>query len=86
MTTFKFDMTANKSRDELAGLFKQRSRHLAAATRQAENLAIALHDKHYPEVENWEPEFDLVGLLLQIDNMTAGMSVSGEPSEAKDES
>jgi len=51
---------------------------------QAESLAITLHDKHFPEITNWEPASDITGLLLQIDNMTSGMSViaqSQEPSE-----
>lgn len=44
------------------------------ATRYAERLAAILAAKHYPKVPQWQPLFgDLVGLLMQIDNMTSGM-------------
>lgn len=43
--------------------------------RYAENLAIALHKKHYAgESPLWNPKLgDLLGLLIQIDNMTSGL-------------
>ncbi len=39
----------------------------------ARALAVALHDKHYPQVVQWEPLPDLLGLLTQIDNMAASL-------------
>lgn len=49
------------------------------ATRYAERLAVALHQKHYPEVVQWKPlSGDLLGLLTQIDNMTAGLARSSD--------
>lgn len=41
------------------------------ATSYAKNLAEGLHRKHYAEVTQWKPLDDLLGLLTQIDNMTA---------------
>jgi hypothetical protein len=41
------------------------------ATQYAERLAVALHARLFPEVTNWRPSGTLVGLLTQIDNMTA---------------
>lgn len=41
---------------------------------QTLNLATALHEKHYADVTHWKPlAGDLSGLILQIDNMTAGL-------------
>jgi hypothetical protein len=37
----------------------------------ARRLAVSLHDRHYPEVTNWRPAADLVGILTQIDNRTS---------------
>lgn len=46
--------------------------------RQAKNyattLAINIHAKHYPEVTQWKPLPDTLGLLTQIDNMTSGLT------------
>lgn len=46
--------------------------------RQAKNyattLAINLHAKHYPEVKQWKPLPDTLGLLTQIDNMVSGLA------------
>lgn len=39
----------------------------------AKSLAIALH-KHYPENTVWRPADDLITVLTQIDNATAGLS------------
>jgi hypothetical protein len=36
-------------------------------------LAEAIHRKHFPEVTQWKPLPDLLGLLTQIDNMTSGL-------------
>jgi hypothetical protein len=44
-----------------------------AALSYAHQLANHLHRRHYPEVQGWEPAKDLLGLLDQIDNMTAGL-------------
>lgn len=47
---------------------------LSEATRHAESIAIAIHGKHFPEIDQWKPHSgDLIGLLTQIDNMTASM-------------
>ena len=81
--TFKLDICAGKDRDELARLFRQRSRQLGEATRRATWLAIELQQRHFPEVENWEPEHDLTGLLLQIDNMTTALERSLKSSTGK---
>lgn len=43
------------------------------ALRYATELAKNLHTKHYSHVAEWEPLPDLVGVLTQIDNMTAGL-------------
>jgi hypothetical protein len=43
----------------------------------ARRLAVALHEKHWKEeAPNWKPADDLVGLLMQIDNATAGLARS----------
>lgn len=39
----------------------------------AKGLAVNLHREHYPEVTQWKPLPDLLGLLTQIDNMTCGL-------------
>lgn len=40
----------------------------------ATRLAVQLWEKHYKsDSPNWKPEPDLLGVLMQIDNMTAGM-------------
>lgn len=41
---------------------------------QAELLATGLAEKHFPEIPQWRPlSGDLVGLILQIDNMTTAL-------------
>lgn len=35
----------------------------------ATRLAVYLHDSHYPEVLQWKPLGDIIGVLSQIDNM-----------------
>ncbi len=58
------------STDEIERLRRERDE----ATRYAENLAVAL-SRHFPHVPQWKPlTGDLIGLLTQIDNMTAGLS------------
>jgi hypothetical protein len=45
------------------------------ARRYAEQLAVALAAKHYPDVPQWNPlTGDLWGLISQIDNMTTGLT------------
>lgn len=39
----------------------------------ARSLAVALHAKHFPEVTQWKPLDDTLGLLTQIDNMTCSL-------------
>ena len=47
------------------------------------NLAKAMHAKHYADTApQWEPFPDLLGLLTQIDNMTAGLTKAAQPAEA----
>jgi hypothetical protein len=46
---------------------------LAEAARYATSLAVYLRDKFYPEVTQWQPLNDLLGVLSQIDNMIAGL-------------
>lgn len=64
--------------NDLAGLMAATIIHererFASAERYAENLAVALHNVYYHENKQWQPlSGDLVGLLTQIDNMTAGL-------------
>lgn len=47
------------------------------ANEYARQLAIAIHAKYYPEVTQWKPLPDLMGVLTQIDNMTAGLVKPG---------
>jgi hypothetical protein len=53
----------------------------------AERLALALWEKHYRHsTPNWKPlSNDLVGLLTQIDNMTAALSALPAPAGAAGE-
>lgn len=43
------------------------------ANSYARGLAVALHASHYPEVTQWRPLDDTLGLLTQIDNMTCSL-------------
>lgn len=55
---------------------EENERMLAAdrnANEYARTLAIALHEKHYPDVVAWRPLPDTIDLLTQIDNMTSGL-------------
>jgi hypothetical protein len=45
----------------------------------ARQLAASLSAKHFPEVPQWEPMSDLMGLLSQIDNMTTALVRAPEP-------
>lgn len=47
------------------------------ARNYAKTLAIALHAKHFPEVTQWKPLPDTLGLLTQIDNMVSGLVKPG---------
>lgn len=61
-------------REMAADEIEQLRRKRDEATRYAENLAVAL-SRHFPHVPQWKPlSGDLIGLLTQIDNMTAGLS------------
>ena len=44
-------------------------------------LATALHAKHYPEVTQWRPLPDLLGVLTQIDNMVSGLARREAPPD-----
>jgi hypothetical protein len=48
-------------------------RELGLARGYALGLAGALHRKHFPEVTEWKALPDLLGLLTQIDNMSASL-------------
>lgn len=51
------------------------TQHEDDVTAYAEQLASALAKKHFPNTPDWKPMTgDLMGLLTQIDNMTAGLS------------
>lgn len=43
------------------------------AHRTATELAMHLAKKHWPELTQWRPQPDLLGVITQIDNMTCGM-------------
>lgn len=43
------------------------------AHRWATELAVSMGRKFYPEVAQWKPLPDLLGVITQIDNMTAGL-------------
>ena len=47
----------------------------------AKGLAIVLHKQHYPEIVHWRVDDDLLGVLTQIDNMTAGLVRSDVETE-----
>lgn len=47
---------------------------IAQALHQATELAVSLHKKHFGEIADWTPLDDLAGVLLQIDNMTTGIT------------
>ena len=51
--------------------------------RYATDLAIYLAKKFYPDVTQWRPLDDLVGVLTQIDNMVAGVAVERDALQAK---
>ena len=48
---------------------------LEEATMYARMLAVNMHARNYPEVPQWRPLRELMGLLTQIDNMTAGLRI-----------
>ena len=48
---------------------------LEEATIYARMLAVNIHDRHYHDAAPWTPKRDLLRLLTQIDNMTAGLRV-----------
>lgn len=52
------------------------------ATRYAESLAVSL-SRHFPDCTEWKPlTGDLIGLLTQIDNMSAGLGILLDQSNA----
>lgn len=77
MTTQGQTYDTERVAEELGELVRQ-------ATVYAENLAKALHAKHYAaDVPQWSPlSGDLIGLLTQIDNMTSGLSRALSPAPA----
>ena len=62
--------TPNDLADEIVRLRAERDE----ACRYAERLATILATKHWPEADQWRPlTGDIIGLLTQIDNATAGL-------------
>ena len=55
---------------------------IEASEREAESLAVSLHKRHYGDVTQWELCDSTAGVILQINNMVAGLN---EQIEAKDE-
>jgi hypothetical protein len=50
------------------------SKKYVEACKAAEGLIKLLAEKHYPKIPNFRPQSgDLVGMILQLDNMTAGL-------------
>ena len=46
----------------------------------AKRLAVAIWEQHYKDVApQWKPFDDLMGVLTQIDNMTAGLTAQRQP-------
>lgn len=83
LSAFKRSMALKEARAALEASRVAPVSQKEAAT-YAENLARALWEKHYKDaVPQWEPlSGDVVGLLTQIDNMTAGLAPApaGEPA------
>lgn len=52
------------------------------AHRWATELAISMAKKFFPEVTQWKPLPDLLGVITQIDNMTTGLVRAAPPSQA----
>ena len=74
---FKISMMKNEEaiaqRDQAAEAYNVAEARAVEATRYAERLAVSLA-RHYPEAPQWRPlSGDLLGLLTQIDNATAGL-------------
>jgi hypothetical protein len=52
----------------------------------AKRLAVAIWEQHYKDVApQWRPFDDLLGVLTQIDNMTAGLTAQRQPQYNKTE-
>ena len=48
----------------------------------ASRLAVAIWEQHYKDVApQWKPLDDLIGVLTQIDNMTAGLTRLAQPEQ-----
>ena len=66
--------------EKLLSCFDELTNQLELAKALATLLACALQRKHYPEVTQWKPLPNLLGVLSQIDNMTCGLArVNGVP-------
>lgn len=67
--------TAKADRDELHAARRAIMEREAEAERYAERLATVLWEKHWKaDSPQWRPlSGDLIGILTQIDNMTAGL-------------
>jgi len=62
-----------------AVLAAERERSMGYAT----TLATDIHAKHFPEVTQWKPLPDTLGLLTQIDNMTCGLVMPAMDAQAE---
>jgi hypothetical protein len=52
----------------------------------AKRLAVAIWEQHYKDVApQWKPFDDLMGVLTQIDNMTAGLTAQNQRQPLTDE-
>ena len=52
----------------------------------AKRLAVAIWEQHYKDVApHWKPLDDLMGVLTQIDNMTAGLTAQNQRQPLTDE-
>lgn len=68
--------------DRLRSAFSEAGASIRDAHTYAERLAVSLHSKYYSGNTEWRPlSGDLIGILTQIDNMTAGLLRRATPDE-----
>jgi hypothetical protein len=66
----RFEATTRATQPEAA---LREALEVAHALKEATDLAVGLHARHYSHVKQWKPFPDLRGIISQIDNMTAGL-------------
>ena len=59
----------------------QLKQQLADAHGYATRLAISLHAKYAPEVTQWKPLDDVLGVLTQIDNAVTGIEADARVAQ-----